>query len=103
MKVIMSSTPHVTKFLLLVKPTLMPYLLLLLSKSTTQLEPEFCIISKWFIGNVIPGGGREDFLHPFQPFFTYSLPYYRLETEIGVHYLESMLVATLSLLSLNLL
>lgn len=38
----------------------------------TRRKPDFRVISKWFIGNVVPWRGHNDYLHPLQAMFLYS-------------------------------
>lgn len=36
-----------------------------------SLKPDFQVISKWSIGNVVPRGGHNGFVHPLWSLFTY--------------------------------
>lgn len=40
-------------------------------RHATRLKPDFRVISKSFIGNVVPRGGHEDFLHPLEALFLF--------------------------------
>lgn len=42
------------------------------SNTATCLKPDFQVISKWFVGSVVPRGGHNDFPYPLQAILLYS-------------------------------
>lgn len=61
-------------------------------KIAMELKPDFQVNSKWFIGNVVPHGSPNDFVHPLQSLSLYSL-LNDWRINIGYVVLESMRAA----------